>query len=49
MESSTNSTRVITAVAKFGVGLGDLEWGGNVKGGLIFWGTAFPLGPNGSN
>jgi len=42
MESSTNSTRIITAVEKFGVGFGEFTWGGLVRGGLVFWGTAFP-------
>jgi len=42
MESSTNSTRIITAIDKFGVGFSQFTWGGNVRGGLIFWGTAFP-------
>jgi len=42
MESSTNSTRIITDVEKFGVGFSEFTWGGQVRGGLIFWGTAFP-------
>jgi len=42
LESSTNSTRIITAIEKFGVGFSEFTWGGTVRGGLVFWGTAFP-------